>query len=321
MLKYIIKRILLMLLTFAIILTICFLLIKTLPLNPPDEANPDQQKAIIERWTALGYYDPIMVQLGRYFWNIITKWDWGVSWSVDYGASAGSTLLSRLPATVLVNVYSLLFAVPLGILLGVFAALKKNRWQDNVISTFIMVFVSVPSFIYAFLVQYLLCFKAGWFPLTVISLDEAGGTYFSWPMFHSQLPAVLSLSFGTIAGLARFTRAELTESLTSEYMLLARAKGLTTAQATVRHALNNAMVPILPSIIGEFVGIIGGSLIIEQIFGIPGVGPLFMKSINMKDYDLYMVCNAFYIFIGLAASIVVDLSYGFIDPRIRMGER
>lgn len=322
MLKYIIKRILLMLLTFLIILTICFLLIKTLPLVPPDNLKQGEKEALIARWTALGYYDPIMVQLGKWFWNIITKWDWGYTWYVGQrGASAGETLMSGLPATVLVNVYSLIFAIPLGLLLGIFAALKKNRWQDNVISTFIMVFVSVPSFIYAFLVQYLLCFKLGWFPLTQASLAEAGGTYFSWTMFHSQIPAVLSLSFGVIAGLARFTRAELTESLTSEYMLLARAKGLTTAQATVRHAFNNAMVPILPSIIGEFVGIIGGSLIIEQIFGIPGVGPLFIKSINMKDYDLYMVCNAFYIFIGLAASILVDLSYGFIDPRIRMGER
>ncbi len=320
MLKYIIKRILLMLLTFVIILTICFLLIKTLPLNPPEGTSPAAREALIARWTALGYYDPIMVQLGRYFWNIITKWDWGVSWYIDYGSPAGNTLLSRLPATVIVNVYSVLFAVPIGIALGIFAALKKNKWQDTLISTLIMVFVSVPSFVYAFLVQYLLCFRLGWFPLTVASLEQAGG-YFTWTMFRSQLPAVLSLSFGSIAGLARFTRAELTESLTSEYMLLARAKGLTTAQATVRHAFNNAMVPILPSIIGEFVGIIGGSLIIEQIFGIPGVGPLFIKSTNLKDYALYMVCNAFYIFICLSSSIVVDLSYGFIDPRIRMGER
>jgi oligopeptide transport system permease protein len=139
-------------------------------------------------------------------------------------------------------------------------------------------------------------------------------------MFHSFQPAVLSLSFGTIAGLARFVRAELTETLTSDYMLLARAKGLTNAQATVRHALNNAMVPVLPSIIADFVDIIGGSLIIEQIFSVPGVGPLFIKAINYMDYDVYMVCNAFYVFIGLAASIVIDLSYGFIDPRIRMGE-
>lgn len=104
-------------------------------------------------------------------------------------------------------------------------------------------------------------------------------------------------------------------------MLLARAKGLTRGQATVRHAMKNAMVPILPMIIGEFIGILGGSMIIEQIFSIPGVGQLYIQSINTLDYDVFMMDGLFYTFIGLLAGIVVDISYGFIDPRIRMGER
>jgi oligopeptide transport system permease protein len=320
MLKYVLKRIGLMLLTFLIIMVLCFVMIKSLPLHTPEGTSATQQATIMARWKALGYYDPIMVQLWRYFVNVVTKWDWGISWNIDYNQPAWDSLYSRLTPTMLINIYSLLLSVPFGIAIGIFAALKKNKWQDNVISTLIMVFVSVPSYVYAFLVQYLLCFKLGWYPLTSASLEDAGGSYFSLVMFHSFQPAVLSLSFGTIAGLARFVRAELTETLTSDYMLLARAKGLTNAQATVRHALNNAMVPVLPSIIADFVDIIGGSLIIEQIFSVPGVGPLFIKAINYMDYDVYMVCNAFYVFIGLAASIVIDLSYGFIDPRIRMGE-
>ena len=137
----------------------------------------------------------------------------------------------------------------------------------------------------------------------------------------SMLPAVIALSFGTIAGMCRFTRAELTETLTSDYMLLARAKGLTRSQATSRHALKNAMVPILPSIISSFIGILGGSFVIEQIFAIPGVGGLYLESINRFDYDVFMMDCVFYVFIGLLAGIIVDLSYGFIDPRIRMGEK
>ena len=132
---------------------------------------------------------------------------------------------------------------------------------------------------------------------------------------------ILALSFGQIAGLARFTRAELTESLTSDYMLLARTKGLTRGQATSRHALKNAMVPILPSIISSFVGILGGSLVIEQIFSIPGVGGLYMQSVFQRDYDVFMIDTIFYTLIGLLAGILVDISYGFIDPRIRMGEK
>ena len=133
--------------------------------------------------------------------------------------------------------------------------------------------------------------------------------------------ASIALSFGEIAGLCRFTRAELTETLTSDYMLLARTKGLTRAQATVRHALKNAMVPILPMIIGSFISVLSGSMIIEQIFAIPGVGQLYIQSISLLDYDVFMMDTVFYTFVGLLAGIVVDISYGFIDPRIRMGER
>ena len=104
-------------------------------------------------------------------------------------------------------------------------------------------------------------------------------------------------------------------------MLLARTKGLTRSQATTRHALKNAMVPILPMLLSSFIGILGGSMIIEQIFSIPGVGTLFIKSINLFDYDVFMMDSIFYTFVGLLAGIVVDISYGFIDPRIRMGER
>ena len=140
-------------------------------------------------------------------------------------------------------------------------------------------------------------------------------------MFSSMILPILALSFGQIAGLCRFTRAELTETLTADYMLLARTKGLTKAQATTRHALKNAMVPILPMIISSFIGILGGSMIIEQIFSIPGVGSLYMMAINQLDYDIFMLDSIFYTFIGLSAGIVVDLSYGFIDPRIKMGQR
>jgi ABC-type dipeptide/oligopeptide/nickel transport system permease component len=135
------------------------------------------------------------------------------------------------------------------------------------------------------------------------------------------VPAILALSFGTIAGLARFARAELTETLPSDYMLLARTKGLSRRQATARHALKNAMVPILPTIISSFVGILGGSFIIEKIFSIPGVGGLYLTAINSKDYDFFMMLSGFYLLVGLAAGLVVDLSYGVIDPRIRMGAK
>ena len=320
MLKYVLKRIVLMLFTFFVITTICFLLIKMLPQEMPTDKNLSAQ--IQARWEALGYNKPLLVQYGIYLKNIITKWDFGTSWYLERMKPVTEVMGKRLLPTVLVNFYSLIISIPLGILLGIIAAIRKNRWEDQVISVLIILFVSVPSYVYAFIVQYL--FYSKWHIVdkpTILALDDAGGSYLTWAMFKSMIPAIVSLSFGEIAGLCRFTRAELTETLTSDYMLLARTKGLTKGQATVRHALKNAMVPILPMIISSFIGILGGSMIIEQIFAIPGVGELYIKSIQQLDYDVFMLDSIFYTFVGLLAGIVVDISYGFIDPRIRMGGR
>ena len=318
MFKYIMKRLGLMVMTFLIIEIICFVLIKLLPIVIDVQIGKDAD-ILKAQFEARGYYDPIPVQFFNYIKRIITEGDFGISYNMpDYRFDpVWDVFVEKLPPTVLINVYSTLVAVPLGIILGIYAALRKNKWQDHVISTGVMLFISVPSFIYAFLVQYILCFKLKIFPITV----KDGFDYASWDMFWSMMPAVIAMSFGSIAGYARGTRAELTEVLTSEYMLLARTKGLTKGQATVRHALRNAMVPIFPSIVGEFVAVLSGSLIIEKIFAIPGVGNLYLASINTKDYDFYMLLNGFYIAIGLVAAIVIDLSYGIIDPRIRMGAK
>lgn len=320
MVKYIIKRVLLSLFTFFVIITLCFILVKLLPIT--DATVFGQDSTLIEkRRQLLGYYDPIPKQ----YWIFITKtllgFDWGVGEVIYTGKDVWEVFVSKLPPTLLVNLYSMIFSVPIGILFGIYAALKKNKWQDNLISTLVMVIVSVPSYVYAFLIQYFLCYQLQWFPFIMAN----GTDYFSWEMFVSLVPAILALSFGEIAGLTRYTRAELTEVLTSDFMLLARTKGLTKAQATTRHALKNAMVPIFPSIIAGFIGILSGSLIIESIFGIPGIGGLYVNAITGKsgnpDYNFFLLDSAFYTLIGLLSSIVIDISYGIIDPRIRMGEK
>lgn len=319
MLKYVLKRIGLLIVTFFIIMTICFTLIKLL--QPETPMLGSQAEIEAARREALGWNKPIIVQYGIYLKNIFTKWDWGTSWEIDYMASTTDVIASRLTPTVLLNVYSLILSLPLGILLGILAAIKKNRWQDTLISTAVMIFISVPSYVYAFLVQYFLGFKTGWFPVIVSSLYDAGGSWFTWAMFRSMVLPILSLSFGTIAGLARFVRAELTEALTSDYMLLARAKGLTQEKAVARHAMRNAMVPVLPMILSLFLGIMGGAMITETIFAVNGVGKLYLQSIQTLDYDMFVTTSMFYTFISLASIIITDLSYGFLDPRIRMGEK
>ena len=308
-----------MLVTFMIITFITFLLIRALPRDLPMDTV--QKEVILARWKAVGYNEPLLKQFYIYVKNIVTSWDFGTSWYISYRTPAAEVLGGRLLPTVMINFYSMIFSVPVGILFGIYAAIRKNKWDDSLISTLDMVFISVPSYVYAFLVQYFLYFKLGILQITMYSLADAGGSYFTSKMFVSMIPAIIALSFGSIASYTRFVRAELTEALTSEYMLLARTKGLTRAQATARHALKNAFVPILPSILSEFVGLLGGSMIIEQIFAVPGVGQLYMKSLSLLDYDVFMMDCIFYTFIGLLAGIVMDLSYGFIDPRIRMGEK
>lgn len=316
MVKYVLKRIALMFFVFFTILTVCFVLVNLLPLVDAKQFGKDMN-LIQQRREALGYNKPILIQYLIFLKRSVIGGDWGISEALYRSQDVWKVFTSKLPATMMVNIYSMLLAIPSGLLLGIFAALKKNKWQDYLISTLVMVFISVPSYVYALLIQYLLCYKLKLFPLQM----NSGTNYFSLSMFRSVMPAVLALAFGSIASLARYVRAELSEVLTSDFMLLARTKGLTRSQATIRHAMRNSMVPVFPMILGEFVGILGGSLIIETIFGVPGVGQLYLNSITARDYNFFMLLSAFYTLIGLVSGLVVDISYGFIDPRIRMGER
>lgn len=307
-----------MLMTFSIIMVMYFVLIKMLPINIDIQFGQDYD-AIYAAIEARGYFEPIPVQFVLYIKRIFLEGDFGVG--VNMPGLAGSSVLEvfkeKLPPTILINVYSSLIAVPVGLGLGIYAALKKNKWQDNTLSIGTMLLNSVPSFVIAFIIQYFLCFKLNLFPLNM----DPGFNYFSASMFMSMMPAVLSLAILSITSYTRKTRAELTEVLTSEFMLLARTKGLTKSQATRRHALRNTMVPIFPMIVGEIVGALSGSLIIERVFDIPGVGALWIDSINSIDYDFFLFVAGFYTLVGLVTSIVVDICYSFVDPRVKVGAK
>ena len=201
MFKYALQRILYMLLVFLIITAMCFTLIRLLP---PEELPPDDIHTVViqARREAAGYNKPIPIQFSIFLRDVLTRFDWGVSDKLYFGRDVAAIFMEKLPASVIVNFYSIILSIPFGIALGIFAALKKNTWIDYTISTATMVVISVPSFVYAFLIQYIFCYKLGWFPF----LMKAGTDWFSWPMFVSMLPAVMSLSFGVIAGFTRTTR-------------------------------------------------------------------------------------------------------------------
>ncbi len=315
MLKYILKRVALLFVSLFLIMTMLFVLIRLLP-NSIESEPGGFDSALRQMREAWGYNKPIMVQYGIFLRNVFTRWDWGFCTNMGtFLQPVTAYIASKLPATIYINVLSLILSLPLGIVFGIVAAVNKNRWPDHIIQVFIMLFISVPSFVYAFLLQYIVGYKLNLCPL----IFADGTDYFSWTIFHSAIMPVLALSFGPIARNMRLIRAELTETLTSDYMLLARTKGLTRFQATCRHALRNSLVPLMPSFLGDFIGILGGSMIIEQIFAVPGIGKTYVQSIAVRDFNVFMAISMFYIAIGLAAGIIADLSYGFIDPRIRMG--
>jgi len=330
-LAYIAQRLVLMLITFIAIFFICFILIRLLPINA-DSGMKDPEifylnmvaqgrmEKVVDAAGKVTYRNiPVFRQLWTFLANLFTPGNsapWGYSYKIEWLSSPADVLFKRLPPTVLINVYSMFISIPLGLLLGIYMALKKNKWQDHFLSVLVMLFISVPSFVYAFLLQYV--FSYAWQILPAMRADASAG-WFSFEMFRSMILPVLSMTFGSIAGFARYTRAELTEVLTSDFMLLARTKGLTRAQATVRHAFRNSLVPIFPMILGEIISVLSGSLIIENIFTVNGVGALFLQSIQTRDYDVFQFVAMFYILIGLVGTLVVDVSYGLVDPRIRMG--
>ena len=324
---YIAKRIGLMLLTLAVVMSVCLVLVRLLPVPNVTRVPGADVTLQYKKLVALGYLvetkdgafvkAPILTAFWSFWKNVLFYGNWGEGLTMYATKDVWTVLWTKLPYTVSVNLYAVLFSVPLGLALGAFAALKKNSWQDHAISTAVVAFISVPSYAYAFLVQYFLSYKLGWFPLQV----EKSAAILSGKTFFSMLPAVLSLSFGVVAGLTRYTRAELSEVLTADYMTFAKAKGMSKRQALRRHAFKNAMVVIFPMILGEFIGVLTGSLIIEQIFGIPGVGALYVSSIRLKDYNFFMALTFFYTAIGLVSGLIVDISYGIVDPRIRIGSK
>ncbi len=343
--KYSLQRILLLLVTTFIILTVTFVLIKLLP-DAAITGNEASQFAFCQDQVAKGYYvvfskeqqglgslvinpykdpngnryyfyrKPIIQQYGAWMKGIFTKWDWGTSSAVDRGRTARTIILNRIKPTILINVVSLLVALPLGFAFGILAALKKNKPTDHVISTLVMVFISVPSFVVISLLRLWLAFNTNWLPSRWPATNASVGYY-----AKALVIPVLSISFGTIAGFTRYTRAELTEVRSSEFLLLARTKGLTKRQCVIRHALRNSMVPIIPMVIGQFISILSGSIILEQLYSINGIGRLYIEALNAKDWNVLLVDMAVYTVIGLAANLAVDLSYGLVDPRIRRGAK
>jgi oligopeptide transport system permease protein len=303
-----------MAITLFIIVSLSFIVMRLMPGNLYDDPHiPPTTRAAIEARYHLDR--PILVQYGYFLRGLLIEGDWGVSIKLRPSIPVFQILWERIPISMMLNIFALIISLPLGIFFGTISALHRNKMIDNLVSFFVIMFISIPSFVFASLLQYWLAFRFAWFPI-IYRASHFGMDY----VMANVLP-VVALSLGPIAVVARYLRGELTETLGSEFMLLAKTKGLTHTQAIVRHAFRNSLVPLVNLMVGMFVGILGGSLVIERIFAIPGVGSIMIDAINAMDHPLVMATLIFYSTVSLLAILIADVLYGIVDPRIRMGAR
>jgi peptide/nickel transport system permease protein/oligopeptide transport system permease protein len=305
-----------MFITFFITIFLYFVFIKMMPDNytPPPLTGDDWYEIYKERE---GWDKPIIVQFGLWIRNIFVDGSFGFSKIMKRDVS--EAYFSKIPASIRINIVPYILSIPIAIVLGVTAALKKNKLADTIISIGIMIFISVPYFVTAVLSQYIFYFRLGWAPSHVIATDTQFEELGLWYGLSTYILPVTVLTIASVPGLARSVRAELVEQLTSDYMLLARSKGLSHRQAVFRHALKNALVPFLPGIFIGIIGVLQGGIITERIFRVDGTGRIYLQAFFGRDYALLMLINTFTQFLTLLSAIVSDISYTIFDPRVRFG--
>ena len=308
MLKYIARRLLISAVTLFVILVVLFALTKLLPgsrIN--NEKLTDAQGAVIE--AKYGLDKPILVQ----FWNYLTNMlhgDFGVSYTMYKDMEVAGLVFDAAKISFMLGILACIFGAVVGMALGVFAALHRNTIWDSISTIISVLGVSIPSFVFALLILMLFGVKLHWLPTI----------YNSSQMLYSSILPVLALSMSVIANVARFTRTEMIGVLGSEYMTLAKAKGLDRKTLIFRHALRNALIPVITILGPILVNLMTGTMVVEQICGVPGLGKLLINSIHTNDVNIILACSFLYAALYIIMMLIIDVAYGIIDPRIRLGK-
>lgn len=304
MLKYILQKLWSMLLTLFLIATITFAIMKAIPGDPftEDKALPPEiLNSLMEHY---GLNDPLPVQYLRYL-KSIAVFDLGPSFKYP-GRTVNDIIYDGFPVSAILGLEALFISLGFGVVLGSLAAVYQNKWQDRAAMIIAIIGISVPSFITATILQYIFSIKLGLLPVA------------RWGTFaHSILPAV-SLAMLPMAFIARLTRASMLEVMSQDYIRTAKAKGLGPMKILYRHALRNAILPVISYIGPLAASILTGTFIIERIFGIPGLGQWLVTSISNRDYTIITGITLFYSAILLAAIFFIDIVYGWVDPRIKI---
>ncbi len=305
MLKFVGKRILQII---PVVLAVAVLIFAILFLVPGDPAqimlgSTATEYELNQMREQLGLNRPFFVQLGDYLYKMFLKFDFGTSFLT--GAPVRDEILARLPRTVTLGVASIIVAFGIGIPLGVISAVHQNGWGDRISMIVALLGVSIPTFWMALLFVLLFSLKLGWFPASGIG---------TWQ--HYVLPTG-SLCFGGIATQARQSRSSMLEVIRSDYVVTARSKGLSQLEVILKHALPNALNPIITLAGTNLAVIFGGSIVIENVFSFPGIGQYMITAINQRDYPIVRGCVVMLAIVFAVIMLLVDLCYAFNDPRIK----
>ena len=306
--KYIFKRVLYSIVAVLVLLLLLFLMLELMPGSPfnDDKLSQEQIDLLYQKY---GLDQPIIVRYFKYLFNIL-RGDFGVSYNIASNVPITDLLKTRVPTSIRLGGQAVFLGASVGLLLGLVAALKHNTVFDTIATIISVLGVSLPSYVFALALSYFFGYRLGWFPLLYAS---------ETPFISSVLPTI-ALSMFSMANIARFTRTEMLEVLRSDYMLLAESKGISGATLIIRHALRNALIPIITVLGPLIVNTMTGSLVIEKIFSIPGIGELMVRSIQQNDYNVTIALSFIYSLMYIGIMLVVDILYGIIDPRIRLSK-
>ena len=346
MVKYIFKRIGYMILILLILSLLMYLIYNLIPndraaarARQEVQANKNQQLDYDElyayyqkvygtdgnlfvrylRWMGLYPFTPTSDTQKPYFDGILQG---NLGFSYNRNLPAVEVIRVPMRVTVIINIIATILALGITIPLGIYCGVHRGTKRDNAIQVGTVIGYSLPTFIIAIVFIWLFAVILGWFPVSgwkTVDAEYTGIRYYLDILYHLALPLIV-MTFCSLGGMTRYVRASMIEALNLDCIRTARAKGLREKTVIYSHAWRNALIPIVTLVIGWFLGIFSGSIMIENIFALNGVGKLYITSLNNSDFEVVLALQMFYVFISLVGNLLIDIVYGFVDPRIRVNK-
>lgn len=306
--RYIIKRVLVGVLTLWVLLTVTFALMHTVPGNPFQQREEDRTPPeVLERLNEkYGLNEPVWKQYLAYLGDFV-QGDFGISFKHS-NLSVNEIIARGFPVSAKVGILAVALSLVMGLSLGILSAMRRGRWLDWASMVFATIGISVPTFVISVLLMYLFAYQLKWLPS------------FGLTTWRHYIMPVLCLSFSPTAYIARLTRSSMLEVLRADYIRTARAKGLSERMVVLRHALRNAVLPVVTYVGPLVAALVTGSFVVERLFAIPGIGMEYVDSIGARDYSLIMGVTVFFGLLVIVCNLLVDILYGIIDPRVKLDE-